>query len=377
MDNRERALAILNYKSYDRMPVVHFGFWRETLELWREQGHISAEEAEGGANDHRPAQKAICDRLGFDFGWGNCRSFGTGLNPAFEPIVVEESPDGSKKIRNGDGVTELFVPGLRSIPAEFDHLLKDRASYEEHFKSKLQMAGRVKPELIGQWLKEKSNSEGPVGIYLGSMIGMFRNWIGVEGLSYLPADDEQLFKEIIDTIGNLIYDVAKGTLEAASAKGLKFDYGHYWEDICYKNGPLVNPSTFAEFCGPHYKRVSELLKSHGVEIVSLDCDGMIDALLPTWLENGVNTMFPIEVGTWNASIAPWRKKYGRSLRGVGGMDKRVFAYDKAAIDAEVERLKPLVALGGYIPCPDHRIPPDAKWELVQYYCERLREEFKK
>ena len=74
-------------------------------------------------------------------------------------------------------------------------------------------------------------------------------------------------------------------------------------------------------------------------IVSLDCDGKIDRLVPIWLENGVNTMFPIEVGVWNASILPWREKYGREIRGVGGMDKKVFAYDYAAIDEEVERLR--------------------------------------
>ena len=56
----------------------------------------------------------------------------------------------------------------------------------------------------------------------------------------------------------------------------------------------------------------------------------------------------------------------------GGMIKTVFARDRAAIDAEIERLRPLIALGGYIPCPDHRIAPDAKWDLVKYYCERLR-----
>ena len=83
-------------------------------------------------------------------------------------------------------------------------------------------------------------------------------------------------------------------------------------------------------------------------------------------------MFPIEVGTWNASIAPWREKYGRELRGVGGMNKTVFARDRAAVEAEVERLKLLIALGGYIPCPDHRISPDADFELVRYYCELMR-----
>ena len=56
-------------------------------------------------------------------------------------------------------------------------------------------------------------------------------------------------------------------------------------------------------------------------------------------------------------------------------NKKVFAYDFGAIDAEVERLKPLVELGGYLPCPDHRIPPDAKWENVQYYCDRMHQAF--
>ncbi|MHB9126577.1 MAG: uroporphyrinogen decarboxylase family protein, partial [Armatimonadota bacterium] len=111
---------------------------------------------------------------------------------------------------------------------------------------------------------------------------------------------------------------------------------------------------------------------HGVTLVSLDCDGLIDALVPIWLENGVNVMFPIEVGTWDAGIKPWREKYGKQVRGVGGMRKYVFAEDYAAVDAEIERLEGLVDLGGYIPCPDHRISPDAKWENVCYYTERMR-----
>jgi uroporphyrinogen decarboxylase len=121
--------------------------------------------------------------------------------------------------------------------------------------------------------------------------------------------------------------------------------------------------------------MTDLLKKHGIDIVSLDCDGKIDALIPTWFENGVNTMFPIEVGTWDASIAPWREQYGKGLRGIGGMDKKVFAGDRDDVEREIERLKPLVALGGFIPCPDHRIPPDGKWETIRYYTQRMREVF--
>ena len=159
------------------------------------------------------------------------------------------------------------------------------------------------------------------------------------------------------------------------ASGQHFDFAHFWEDICFKNGPLVNPAMFAEKVGPHYKRITEELSKHGINIVSLDCDGLIDDLLPVWLSNGVNTMFPIEVGTWKANIKPWREKYGKEIRGVGGMNKNTFALDRAAIDSEIERLRVLVELGGYIPCPDHRIPPTAHWDLVRYYCDRMRAVF--
>ena len=176
---------------------------------------------------------------------------------------------------------------------------------------------------------------------------------------------------MIDTFGNLAYTCVERVL----ASGARFDFAHFWEDICYRGGPLVNPKLFREKVAPHYRRITDLLRQHGITIVSVDCDGKIDKLVPIWLEHGVNTMFPIEVGIWNASIASWRQQYGKALLGVGGMNKTVFAHDRAAIDAEIERLKPLVELGGYIPCPDHRIAPDAKWENVRYYCDRMRAVF--
>lgn len=200
---------------------------------------------------------------------------------------------------------------------------------------------------------------------------MIRNILGIENACYLQTDDEPLFDEIIEAHATLCYRCVEWTL----LQGTKFDRAHFWEDICFKNGPLIAPNVFRAKIGPHYRRITDLLKRHGVDIVSVDSDGKIDALVPIWLENGVNTMFPIEVGTWNASIQPWREKYGKGLLGVGGMNKGVFARDRAAVDAEIERLKPLVALGGYLPCPDHRIAPDAKWDLVCYYCDRMRQVF--
>lgn len=69
---------------------------------------------------------------------------------------------------------------------------------------------------------------------------------------------------------------------------------------------------------------------------------------------------------------PARNKYGKGMLGVGGMDKTAFRKDKAAVDIEIERLRRLVGMGGFIPCPAHRLMPGSKFELVQYYAEQIK-----
>jgi hypothetical protein len=74
--------------------------------------------------------------------------------------------------------------------------------------------------------------------------------------------------------------------------------------------------------GPHYRLIAELPGRHEITIDSPGCDAVVDKLIPTWLESGVNTVPPIEVGTWNASIAPGRERFGQDVRGVWGVDTR-------------------------------------------------------
>lgn len=370
MTHRERVREILHHRPADRIPLVHFGFWDQTYDKFEAEGHIRR-PLDSNGQPQRFSERVVAEQLGFDFGWNPSAGGHTGLRPGFPHQVVKTLPDGSRHEQNGDGVIVLVRPGAVSIPAEIGHTLTDRESWEKEYLPRLQFSPERIPVFSKEQLEAFERSEFPIGLACGSLYGKFRDYAGLVGACYILADDEGLFKEIIDTIAELCYRVTEGLL----AQGLRPDFGHFWEDICFKNGPLVNPEVFEEFCGPHYKKITDLFRAHGCDIVSLDCDGCIDALIPTWLENGVNTMFPIEVGTWGASMAPWRAKFGPELRGVGGMDKRVFARDYAAIDAEIERLRPLVELGGYIPCPDHRIPPDARWENIQYYCDRFRAVF--
>lgn len=368
MNNRENTMAILNYQPYEKLPVVSFGYWAETTEKWAKEGYITEEESKSynTRGDNSPGDRAIMDKLGFDYNWGSCIGTRVLLHPGFQQETLEELPDGSRIIRDSLGLICKDHPGIVSIPSEIGTSLTGREAWEELYLPKLQMsADRVPQSLFENLPKERTI---PLGLQAGSLMGNMRNMLGVEHLSYLYADDEELYEEIVDTLCGLCYSCT----ELALKSGVKFDYAHFWEDICFKNGPLVSPHVFDELVGPWYKKITDLCRSYGINIISLDCDGKIDALIPTWLKNGVNTMFPIEVGTWDASIAPWREQYGKEIRGVGGMNKTVFSRDKDAVDREVERLVKLIGLGGYIPCPDHRIAPDANFELVAYYCQQMQ-----
>ena len=99
MTNRERVKAILNYEEYDRMPILHFGFWSDTLQKWSKQGHITEVEANNWA-DSTPVDKSIGDQLGFDFNWYNVFSPDTNLRPCFERAVLSTRSDGCREVRN-------------------------------------------------------------------------------------------------------------------------------------------------------------------------------------------------------------------------------------------------------------------------------------
>ena len=145
-----------------------------------------------------------------------------------------------------------------------------------------------------------------------------------------------------------------------------------WEDMAYNRGPLMSPIHFKKYLVPHYRRISDLARKHGVDVIYLDCDGKIDALLPLWLDSGINCMYPIEIGTWDSDPVSFRNQYGKGMLMMGGFDKHILSQGKSQIEAEIYRLLPVVEEGGYIPFPDHRVPPDVPYENYLYYVELAR-----
>ena len=57
---------------------------------------------------------------------------------------------------------------------------------------------------------------------------------------------------------------------------------------------------------------------------------------------------------------------------MGGIDKRALAIGPKEIDAELERIRPAMEIGGYVPALDHGVPDDVSWDNYRYYAEKLK-----
>lgn len=358
MTDRQRFLATMRYEPRDRAPICDFGFWDEVPEIWHGQG-LPAEVT----------LDTISDYFGMDT-WEDSSGLNNGLLPAFEHKVIEDRGD-FEVVQEQTGVRVLRQKWLGSIPQHLGHLLTDRDSWEKHYKPRLDpdAPGRL-PAGFADTVRRWSRPDYPRvrTVPGGSLYGWLRDWMGMENVSMLVYDDPGLFEEMVETLA----EVTIGTLQRAFDAGLKADACSMWEDMCYKSGPLLSPTHFRRYLVPRYRRITDLLRRNGVEVIYLDCDGCIDELMPLWLEAGINTMFPLEIGTWGADPVRYRREFGKDVLMLGGFDKHILARSKQDITAEVERLAPTVEEGGYIPFCDHRVPADVPYENYLHYLREAR-----
>jgi uroporphyrinogen decarboxylase len=379
MNERERFAATMHYQQRDRSPICDFSFWEETLELWHEQG-LPPSVNRFNSDDYFGMDGLMCYVLSKESSAliapadprrtvidGVC----VGLVPEFKPVVLEDRGD-AEVIQQIDGVRVLKKKFMSSIPTHQSHLLVDRESWRKHYKPRLNPDDpRRYPdnwdECVSLWCDDRR--EFPIFLFGGSFYGWIRNWMGLEAVSLAVYDDPAWFEEMLATIADCVVGVLTRVLET----GGRFEACSLWEDMCFNRGPLLSPEHFERFLVPHYRRLTDLLHRHGVDVVWVDCDGKIDQLVPLWLDAGVNCMFPIEVGTWGADAVEYRKEYGKDLLMIGGFDKRIFARGRTEIEAEVRRLAPLVEEGGFIGLCDHRVPPDVPLDNYMHYLKCVRE----
>ncbi len=351
MTDRERFNAQMHYQPVDRCFNMEFGYWAENYEQWDLF-------TENGITDETEANQAFSfDTMG---GIGGVQW----MNPAFEGKQVDET-ETTYIIMNGDGLlAEVPKSGHSTIPHFMKATIQTPEDWERAKEERFRRddpARQVDVEALK--LQHPTDRDYPLMVSCGSMIGRIRDMLTFQGLAFATYDYPEMVEDMIEMACLLVEDFLDQVLPH-----FDFDLATGWEDICFKNGPIISVPFFDSVIVPRYERIGKKLREAGIDIWWTDCDGDVRPLIPGFLKAGLNTMFPFEV---NGSGHPGEAldKYGPELRIVGGFDKLQMIKGKEAIRAYMESIAPWVEKGGFIPHCDHRCPPDVTPESYMYYLE--------
>jgi len=384
MSVRERYHAVMRREPGVRTLLWEFGYWAATVERWYLEGLRRSPYApppgfpagagvfgEGIPFPHQPGIWRYRDvdinrALGHDDGvvriplnWRMC--------PQFAETVLEET-ETTRLLVNVDGVKIRVKKASDSLPQELAWPVRDRPTWEQLKRERFGM--QVLPRFPDRWQTVAAtyrDHDYPVGLSMDGFFSMPRELLGVQNQLMMYYDDPQLMHDINDHLCTLWLAM----LEEAVSK-VNLDFVYFWEDMAFKNGPLMSPKAFKEFVVPYYKRITSFLHAHGIEITFVDTDGDCWLLIPGFLEAGVTGLYPFEVQA-GMDIVEVRKKFPQ-LNIQGGLNKLQVAQGRDAIDAELSaKLPTMLSQGGYIPYIDHMVPPEISWDDFCYYRNRVRE----
>jgi uroporphyrinogen-III decarboxylase len=367
MTKRDRFWRFAEFKELDHVPF--WGDWLGPHETWKKQGL----PMDDGVVD---PMAWFSDFFGFDgiysVSWGQFRvPVNIWLWPVSRGQVLEET-DRYRIVRSGvGGITKQFKdPGGSLISTQWlEYPIKGRDDWyrvrDAHLAPKA--PGRYPPEHIWEKMKQEwKDRDYVITIDGGGFYGYLRDLIGVESFSLMFYEDPELVHEMIDYLTQFFIDVLHRAIDEVD-----IDFAMFYEDMCYKTGPLISPQMFKDFILPGYKKITSFLSEHGVKLSWVDCDGNIEKLLPLWIEGGVTGFYPLEVAA-GMDAGRLQEEYGKQILMWGNVDKRAVAKGRDAIDAEMRRLAPVVQRGGFVPLIDHGVPDDVSYENYLYYLEQRK-----
>jgi len=382
MRSNDRFVRTMKYEPVDHVVDMEFGYWQENHLLWREEGFpaeaakLDNPEAHYRLDTHFIPDPATIRNERMELYFGLERRYRPPINTLLEPkFEVEEAGErnGYRYFYDADHVLcRGPVDGLTTMPEHLDYPLKSRKDWENLFKPRLDPdTPRRYPDNIVEHVDFMLERDYTLWLYVGSLFGLLRNYVGFQEICYLIHDDPALVDEIIQHMADTTCEVLERTLPGLRGK---VKIGHFWEDICFNAGPMISPTFFSDRIVPRYRQVVDVLHANGIDIVIVDCDGWIGPLVEGWLSAGVNIMFPLERAS-RADPVELRRAFGRQLLLLGGVDKRSISAGGDTVVRELEALAPLVEEGGYIPHCDHLCPSDVTLENYRYYLEKKREIF--
>ena len=229
------------------------------------------------------------------------------------------------------------APGPREDPAGWlrgllEHEFDPVADLDEHLAALRSECERLAPATV--WTSVASPdifpgsrySHGPIG--LGAAVTLF----GLEGTTYLWADEPQLLSEFLER-----HTAAALARIAALSAELPTRVFFIGEDIAADRGPLYPPDFLQTEFYPRLARIAAAVHARG-DFVLYHSDGNLSLLLPQLMEAGIDGLHPIDVDA--GMTVPALRVAHPQLVLAGGIDcNQLLSRGKPEqIKAEVRRL---------------------------------------
>jgi uroporphyrinogen-III decarboxylase len=361
MTPRERLLATAAFEPVDRpFRMESLGFWDETLELWHAEGlppeinEIVSATLFFGNDPQLPLSIGDSDQPGFF--------------PAFAEEIIEEAGDYVIKRDVSGSIVKVLASGASTLPSIIEAPVRDTQSWGR-VKERLDPTSPGRLEQIMWILDIPGGEDWPMWVYIDGLFGTHRHLLGFTPLMVAYKRQPDLLKEIAS---HWVFFCREMIAKIADRR--RPDAIYIWEDMCYKNGPMIGPNAFDEFMAPYYRDLIGFLKDElEVPVVCVDTDGDLLELVGKYVDAGVNMLVPWEVQA-GMDVVAVRRRWPREFVIWGGIDKRALYRDRDAITEEVMRVvPPMLKAGGYIPAIDHVVPPEVTLENWRYFLELTRD----
>ena len=360
MDARERFLLNMNFKKSDRpFRWEAPAFWPSTIKNWKNQGlpEWVTEENIGEYFKMDPIKF-----IPVKSGWT-----GTPFYPYFKEKIIAEDKNNIIKLEKDGIIKKQRKTNFdTSMPQFIKFPVKDLDDFN---KIKFRLDPTSRERLPKNWKKlivEYNKRDYPLGMFICGSFGHPRNLLGDVNLMYALYDNLSLIKAIMDNW----LELYEGYIDIVCQDVIP-DFVMIWEDMAYRNGPLISPEHFKKYMFPYLRKLIEFIRNKGIKVVILDSDGDIKKLIPIFIDAGVNALFPFEVQS-GMDIVEIRKQYGEKFAIIGGIDKKLLL-DKKAITEEIDRKLPyMLSRGGYIPSLDHSVPVNIPLDVFKYFLKLVR-----
>jgi uroporphyrinogen decarboxylase len=354
------------YACVPGIPLFRREFGYYCLDRWKEQGMPQEVPLPQLFHYDPPGHHALGQ-----LGW--CEA---AFVPDFPTVILE--PRGEYEVvQDYAGRQVLYFKGRRNgfMPEYLDHPVKDMGTWVEDVRWRLDPTTPERYAALGERMARAREEAARGMIIQQNLIGGYmylRSLIGPANLLYAFYD-----------LPEVIHDCMRAWLALADAviarhqQYVTLDELFLAEDICYNHGPLISPEMMREFLLPYYQQLITNIKARQLDparhlYLQIDTDGYAVPVIPLYRELGMDIMSPFEVAA-GCDVVQVARDYP-DLVMFGGIDKRVLAQGRAAIDRHLEAILPtLRARGGYIPTCDHGVPEEVPYQDYLYYRQRCLE----